>query len=135
MNKRRLLKLANLLEADAKNKTGIQFDMSTWGVVHDKEKPMSCGTMACAMGLAALSGKFKRAGLGYSTRGSILHVTMDGRGDGVRSACRLFEISLEEAEQLFIWPAGVGSQGERAAAKRIRKFVAGKYPTPLKTAI
>ena len=65
MNKRRLLKLADLLEADAENKTGVQFDLKGWGHSHDDDTPVavSCGTTACAMGLAVLSGAFADAGL------------------------------------------------------------------------
>ena len=56
MNKKRLLKLADLLEADAKNKKGIKFDYWATANLADPKEPISCGTSACAMGLAALSG-------------------------------------------------------------------------------
>jgi hypothetical protein len=127
MNKRRLLKLAELLETDAKNKKGIKFDMSTWGEVDNPDKPISCGTSACAMGLAAMSGAFKRAGLGYKIDGfGSLTVNMNGKGDGIYSAEKLFDITSDEAEFLFIWTEGEGAKGERAVAKLIRNFVAGK---------
>lgn len=127
MNKRRLLKLADLLEADAKNKNGIKFDMGLWGQVGDLKKPLSCGTTACAMGLAALSGEFKRAGLSYKLAGRQLLIRFKGRGDSVQAAARLFDISHKDAEYLFIWSGGTGAQGERRAAERVRSFVAGKY--------
>lgn len=124
MNKRRLLKLADLLEADAKNKKGIRFDMGTWGEVNDEAKPLSCGTTACAMGLAALSGIFKRAGVGYYiTRGGGLLITMNGGGDAVGAAQDLFSISHAEAVYLFTESEEVGAKGERAIAARIRRFV------------
>lgn len=124
MKKERLLKLADLLEADAKNKTGLRFDMGNWGTITDPTKPVSCGTTACAMGLAALSGAFKRAGLGYRISGEQLLITMHDRVDAMEAAEKLFGISYEEAEYLFIDTAGEGARGERAVAKQIRKFVA-----------
>lgn len=75
--KRRALKLADLLEKDAKNKKGIRFDLSTvftaTALEEGKDIPsdyvpeVSCGTTACAMGLAAISGEFKRAGLSFQS--------------------------------------------------------------------
>lgn len=70
MNKRRLLKLADLLVKDARTKKGIRFSMD---VVIARKNPeagavkMDCGTTGCAMGLAAVSGAFKRAGLSCKT--------------------------------------------------------------------
>lgn len=129
MNKRRLLKLADLLEANAKNKKGPKFDMSLWGLVEDTEAPMSCGTTVCAMGLAAVSGAFKRAGLGYDLdlrKGLI--ITMPSTWSAIGSAQELFEISPDEAEWLFMdaLPLAKGAKGERQMAKLIRDFVAGK---------
>lgn len=138
--KRRLLKLADLLEADAKNKKGIKFDLNDW--VADKEGntrsfhnvetiPINCNTKACAVGLACLSGAFKRSGLGYRIRmtGSLVP-TFDGNDnwDAVESF-----FGLEEQEAFFLFRAGEyppakskGALGERFVAKRIRDFVAGK---------
>ncbi len=127
MNKRRLLKLADLLEADAKNKKGIKFDMYGWGRVSDPDAPLSCGTAACAMGLAALSGAFERAGLtadypygrvGFRWRGR--------RVDGFSAGAKLFDIAHWQSEQLFALNSdnNLGAVAERAKAKQIRKFVA-----------
>lgn len=132
MNKRRLLKLAGLLERDAKRKTGIQFDLNTWGDVSNPEKPVSCGTQACAMGLAALSGEFKRAGLKASVNGyGGVEFNWNGRntGDGILVAQRLFDISDDDASQLFYasrYRTTEGAVAERAVAKRIRALVAGE---------
>jgi hypothetical protein len=143
MNKRRLLKLADLLEADAKNKKGIKFDLGTVGRPSDSEKnfkvgelepAVSCNTAACAMGLAAISGAFKRQGLSFViTRFGDINCTIDGRGHFYATAAeRLFEISEPEAMFLFS-PSEycdeeptTGAKGERFVAKRIRDFVAGK---------
>jgi hypothetical protein len=131
MNKRRLLKLADLLEADAKNKNSIKFDLHDWGNARDdKELALNCGTTACAMGLAVLSGAFKRAGL---TNGGSKYFILPEHGDhlGFDAAASLFDIRLNEAEFLFAQGkyASIyqkGAVGERAVAKRIRQFVAGK---------
>ena len=126
MNKRRLLKLADLLEADAKNKKGVRFDMAGWGEVTDETAPVSCGTQACAMGLAGLSGAFKRAGLEAVIRfGSVGFEWKGEPVNGFDAAVSLFNISEEEADHLFS-PRGKndeGAAGERAKAKEIREFV------------
>lgn len=132
MNKRRLLKLADLLEADAKNKKGIKFDLGTWGYVKDGTKPVSCGTKACAMGLAALSGAFKRHGLSYTLDGGFVDISIGGIHGGFSSGAKLFDISFDESHWLFdpmSYPASArttGVSGEKLVAKRIRDFVAGK---------
>lgn len=140
MQKRRLLKLADLLEKDAKNKKGIKFDMTDWGTMFDVKKPLSCDTRACAMGLAALSGAFKRQGLTYGFVMSgdehdvgCTRINFEYKGrrtNGFSAAERLFEISMREAEYLFS-PGNFddrGGKGEREAAKRIRDFVRDGIP-------
>lgn len=127
MNKARLLKLAGLLEADAANRKGIMFDMSTWGRISDAKNPVSCNTTACAMGLAAISGKFKRAGLGYRMRGlNQILITMRGRDGAISAAAELFDIPECQAHVLFtVWRGtGRGARSERALARRLREFVA-----------
>lgn len=141
MNKRRLLKLAELLESDAKKRKGIKFDLTEWGTINDPKAPISCGTTACAMGLAALSGAFAGEGLKYSlSHHGTLYISLGGKAGyadgGFSSAATLFEISGPEADWLFDYPSyagafGVmpkvtGAAGERMVAKRIRDFVAGK---------
>lgn len=134
MNKRRLLKLADLLEADAKNKKGIKFDLETWGYANnDDDAPVShsCGTTACAVGLAVVSGAFKRSGLkNYFEGGSSICPEFEGKNEwpAVRA---FFGLSFGEDEFLFSdhrYPVGktIGAIGERYVAKRIRDFVAGK---------
>ena len=130
MNKKRLLKLADLLEADAENKKGLQFDYFTWGWVTDETKPMSCGTSACALGLAALSGAFKRAGLGWrQPKGDTIKFLWNGRRvRASRAAMKTFGLSEKDSDYLFINAAGLpctnGAKAELAVAKRIRDFVA-----------
>jgi len=137
MNKRRLLKLADLLEADAKNKKGIKFSIYTVGnatdMWTDKFQPkLDCGTIACAMGLAAVSGAFKRAGLSYTVRDCWINTTINGRRvEYDKAAMRTFGISEPEADFLFTpiaypYNKRSGATAERYVAKRIRDFVAGK---------
>jgi hypothetical protein len=144
MNKRRLLKLADLLEADAKNRRGVKFDL---GVVGNAEKvengkvSLDCGTTACAMGLAAISGAFKRAGLGYKITdvgygfGASFYIgtTVNGRKcDYDDAAIEIFDLTYDQANFLFTpgwYPPGMnlmGGKAERFVAKRIRDLVAGK---------
>lgn len=137
MNKRRLLKLADLLEEDAANKKGVKFDLGTVGEASDwrveKFEPgLNCGTIACAMGLAAISGAFKRAGLSYRVRDQDIETTIKRRRISyVIAAIKIFEIDEPAAHFLFT-PGNYGSdhpqgaRGERRVAKRIRDFVAGK---------
>lgn len=144
MNKRRLLKLADLLEADAKNKKGVKFDLSSWavpagGIVFEGDErtvPVDCNTSACAMGLACISGAFKREGLTYefdysmTWNGFILEPRHEGRS-GFEAAASLFDIVRSDAFFLFDpdqYPPNKvkGAAAERFVAKRIRDFVAGK---------
>lgn len=132
-HKKRLLKLADLLMKDARNKKGIKFDMRTWGVVKDPETPMSCGTSACAMGLAALSGAFSKAGLRYrisSMFGLQIFVgDNDILGDAIRSAEIVFGLTNHQAVRLFMpdgrgaGPNVTGAAAEIKKAKQIRHFV------------
>lgn len=135
MNKRRLLKLADLLEADAKNKKGIKFDLCTFCTTKSPDYPVSCGTRACAIGLAALSGAFKRQGLEFEFRNEddepeLYFIFEDMETwDGFVVAERFFDLERYEANFLFATHAvtinnGAGAGAERALAKKIRKFVA-----------
>jgi len=132
VNKKRLLKLADLLEADAKNKNGIKFDYWATATVADTNEPISCGTSACAMGLAAISGAFKRAGLDYRLPGNNNEIdfTWNGRVlEFERAAMKLFDLSEQEADFLFVpgnTTATIGAIAELQVAKLIRDFVAGK---------
>jgi hypothetical protein len=148
MNKRRLLKLADLLEADANNPKGIKFNLKLWGkLVASPEDfpeaiPVNCGTMACAVGLACISGEFKRSGLTYITGNydGNHFVPSFGEFTGEEAVNRFFglgepdedgDLSSEEFNFLFVaakYPRRKqsGRVGELAVAKRIRDFVAGK---------
>lgn len=142
MNKRRLLKLADLLEADAKNKKGVAFDLRAWAkkkvggafcrwAFEAKEDvEVNRNTAACAWGLAAISGAFKREGIGYEIVVGNLDPTFSGLR-GIEAAQLFFGIDEDASEFLFM-PYRysrrylTGAKGERYVAKRIRDFVAGK---------
>jgi hypothetical protein len=138
---RRLLKLAALLLVDAKNKKGIKFDIGTVGRVSDPTKeeiPLDCGTTACAMGLAAISGAFKKQGLTAISRTSDdgesnqLWCAWNGRiRDYCRTAMSLFGITQDQANYLFSpwtypWNKKTGAAGEKEVVRRIHLVVEGK---------
>lgn len=125
----RLLRLADLLEADANNPTGVKFDLGHWATSAEhaealdaqeatfdviqkkrfkegiKEIPVNCNTAACAMGLAAISGAFKDEGLSWT-----LFQCRNGTGEllptlgtlaGFAAAARLFDIDSNTTFNLF----------------------------------
>jgi hypothetical protein len=133
----RLLKLVALLRANARRKTGIKFDYGSWGTIADKENPVSCGTTACAFGLAAVSGEFKRLGLGYKLRGSTefgpvrFEFLLNGKAiQALNAAQKVFKLSSAEAKYLFVpevraltYENWEGAKAELAVARKIQKFV------------
>ena len=139
MNSERLLKLADLLEKDAKAKKGIKFDIGVWGFNKKKTKklPVSCGTTACAVGLACLSGVFAAEGLTYK----VARETYPGHGTGYfidpvfggergfEAAANFFGLEERTTRKLFsphYYNKGKGTKGakgEREVALRIRHFV------------
>lgn len=150
VGRRRLLKLAGLLEADAKNKKGIKFDLNVWAKPANAEyyeffntritalqPPQDCGTAACAIGLACISGAFKRQGLTMAYRRSsvfggrvdYMPIPAIGRRRNFEAVDKFFLLDREQSEWLFLpeeYPVSIGAKGERAVARRIRQFVAGK---------
>lgn len=134
MNKRRLLKLADLLEADAIKADGCKFDLGGWGY-SDDEQPVShsCGTTACAVGLAVLSGAFEEDGL-FNSAGEFAREVDPGFKDmiGWEATEEFFGLTGTQSSFLFLKGSyhgktpTQGADGERAVAQRIRDFVAGK---------
>jgi hypothetical protein len=143
MHKKRLLKLADLVEQSvekSRGRKGFRFTMCDWGhAEHNVAPSLDCGTSACMMGVAAISGKFKRAGLRYTVISNgpygadlAVHLNSDvpcRYTSAIPAAEALFGISREEAHFLFL--PGMygedapltGKRGARYAAKRVRKFV------------
>lgn len=137
MNKRRLLQLADLLEADANNPKGIQFDLDTWAERVGRErfpsrlKKLDCGTKACAVGLACLSGVFADEGLSWKTMSDENNIDplYDGKV-GHTAVERFFDITYDQFCRLFASAfydedQRIGADGERAVSQRIRGLVAG----------
>lgn len=130
MNKKRLLKLADLLEADAKNKKGIKFDLNYFVMPGQHMEPtLDCKTSACAVGLACLSPEFQKEGLAWvpGASGKELVPTF-GRNVGENAANEFFGIGAKDFRFLFMpysYEVERGAKAERVVAKRIRDFVSG----------
>lgn len=166
MNVERLTRMRDLLRRDAANPTGVKFDLGTWAAPADGsgdgpstfELPaefdrnpghsgytvpevikvdVSCGTQACAFGLAAISGEFAAEGLTYeflltcgrpSMRGHLMP-TYDGY-HGMSAAARLFHISDNDASYFFDPEHYDGTpkeaEGELLVAQRIDDFINDK---------
>lgn len=141
LQKRRLLKLAKLLEADAKNKKGVKFDLYVVGRSSDYQEfrkhpdvKMDCGTTACAMGLAAISGAFKKEGLSFDIYLNTNQITTKFKGRFIgydEAAVKLFGISMDQAHYLFspytyLSSKTQGAAAERHVIRRIKNVVEGK---------
>lgn len=153
MKNTRLKRLARLLRKDAANPKGIQFDITRWAApagtvvaVFDQMPtepvPVDCGTSACAMGLAVLSGEFKKEGLRANYRHSWSGIAMHPELNGVHdfaAAQLLFNITPAQAAWLFSptsYPRDKrkGAKGELTVARRIESLVrTGKLPYGLKS--
>lgn len=146
--RKRLLKLADLLMENAKNRKGAKFSYTDFGSVEvpegglgDKFK-LNCGTTGCALGLAAMSGKFKGLGAQLPKWGKnttpgkevSIDITLDGNIiNPFKAGEKVFDLTEAEAEYLFAHisvPTDVGAEAERAVAKEIRRFVKGKSDFP-----
>lgn len=167
MHKTRLLKIAKLLEKDATDPKGICFSLRHWAAQTEKLKgkkfaddiavlvfddikdiKLDCTITACAVGLVALSGIFKKEGFSYDigypryhqideadlvTSGLLIPTYTDKDGNVWRhyeAVERFCDISYDEAKYLFGYTAYMiknlpvfGAEGELAVAARIREFV------------
>lgn len=146
---KRLLKLAALLLADAKNKKGVKFDLAcVTSAQFDPQKgnfgkiEVSCGTTACAMGLAAISDAFKREGVGWKQVGRDIEMWIIVKNRRKRGwgtvAQRLFGLHEYEVDWLFTNDGYIDdglptteAEGERAVAERLKDFANGKIFAPI----
>lgn len=137
LKKARLLQLAELLERDANNEKGIQFDLEPVFRKSDgsnyayRERPKyDCSTTGCAIGLWALSGEFKGVRMKRSDDGEFWPAYAGL--DGLEAAEHYFGLTDDQGSYLFL-PHSYemdnlptkGRAGELACAKRIRDLVAG----------
>jgi hypothetical protein len=129
VNKRRLLRLADLLEANAKNEKGVKFDLDSWAKLPPGKVTLDCRTTACAVGLACISGEFEELTYrrGLLTPSKLIPLFRELIGwDAVE---RFFGLNEDRAYRLFndkFYPPEKrkGAKGERAVAYRIRRMVA-----------
>lgn len=136
--RRRLAKLADVLEANARNKKGAKFDLGdiaslkwTYDAV-DKKAPvkMDCGTTGCAIGLACVSRAFKGLSVEQSDCGG-LGLRMNGEPTNFRTiAEEYFGTSYDVSSALFTpegmyWDGLATEQaaGERNVVKAIRYYL------------
>ena len=138
----RLLRLSRLLRADAKRKTGVMFDMTTFCSTGEDDEPgVNCGTRACALGLAALSGEFKAEGLRYKVAPNdwgfarkTIEFTYRGDNmfdDEMAIAAKVFDIPETVAVWLFGGDASKHEEGAKAElemAEIIEKAAKGDIP-------
>lgn len=132
----RLLRLANVLENDAKRKTGIKFDLDvvckpSSGPLTKKKLKLDCGTTACAIGLWGIHPSFRKDGVSAQACIDTGEMWPTYRGRSGREAAEAyFKITGCESHWLFIASQydgpTKGARGEIAVAARIRDFVAGK---------
>lgn len=149
MKRERLEKFAALLEADANDPQGATFNLRGWaGTFNSKtgpnwtfdkitdQIPINCGTTACALGLAAISGIFKDEGLTFRIghEGNLLPVYLDPSKSkmwmGYEAAQKFFDISSNTAYRLLspdYYPETLqdGSASELEVARRIRLLLSG----------
>ena len=135
MDNERLARLAGLLDdyADGLVNIGREFDLQDWG--HEGEtyrggflwlKKIECGSAACAVGLACLSGVFRNEGLEaerYADGGIVPVFGPLQEWDAVRA---FFGLNQEQSYYLFLgtsYPVSTGVVAARAVATRIRSML------------
>jgi hypothetical protein len=130
-----LLLLAEELETQSR----IPFDYTHWaGVDWQGASDLSCGTSACAAGIATTMKEFQDLGLNLVCIGGSPTVQLDDGCCGTRALASVFEIPYEDASYLFIpssqdpdsdsfSPATYASA--RDVAEHIRKYVEKKQTT------
>jgi hypothetical protein len=131
MNRERLERLAALLET-YRDRNAPRFDLQSWGASKSSARGFlrlradSCGTAACAVGLACSSGVFAKDGLSHVTdaNGAITPIYRDFEGWTAVKA--FFNLDQPQAAQLFAAHCYEITEGEAAAqavATRIRETI------------
>lgn len=132
MNHERLERLAVILD-EYRDNGAPRFDLQSWGATKTQRggllwlRQHTCGTAACAVGLACGSGIFKDEGLTYNSdeKGGLTPIF--GELEGWSAAKSFFDLDQEQAVRLFAEHSYDVTEGEAAAkavATRIREMIA-----------
>jgi len=133
MNVDRLQHLSGLLRKDAADPTGVKFDLSSWASTreHNETPKMSCGTAACAIGVACLSKEFEDEGFSYeisSYRYPEINITPKFKHSiGWFAVRNFFELDRFECAWLFYdsnYTITTGAEAELEVANRIDQLIA-----------
>ena len=124
MNTRRLLRLADFLEHEVKNKW---FDLTFWATEGWKDR--ECGSTACALGWATAIPEFKQAGLklkvelSYGQPRVPIYIPAYKEKERTSAGASFFGLSYDQASWLFSpWWYPESHTSRRYVAKRIRSF-------------
>jgi hypothetical protein len=132
MNCERLRRLAMLLDVYRDSSTP-RFDLQSWGASKTQRggflwlRQHTCGTAACAVGLACGSGVFAEEGLTYSSDKKGGLTPMFGELEGWNAVKLFFDLEQDQAVRLFAEHSYAVTEGEAAAqavAARIREMIA-----------
>ena len=132
MNRERLKRLAMLLD-DYRDKNMPRFDLQSWGTSETQRggflllRQHTCGTAACAVGLACGSGVFSVEGLTYSSDKNGGLTPIFGELEGWNAVKSFFDVDQDQAVRLFAEHSYAVTEGEAAAqavAARIRQMIA-----------
>lgn len=124
----RLERLANLLDDHVRDSSGRTFDLETWGERKTRRggflwlSHVECGTTACAVGLACLSGQFAADGLSYIIDDGELYPIYAGLNEW-SAVCHFFGLTEKQAVRLFMhrsYAVSAGPVAATAVAARIR---------------
>lgn len=126
----RLAVLADALEVNAANPTGMKFDLEMWMTPGDAPPAMDCGTVGCAVGLAMLLPVLQVEGL--AMKPSIWNGIPAPIFDGCRgwdAVIGFFDLDYNQSVHLFdkdSYNGGptTGAEAELRVAKRIREYLA-----------
>lgn len=134
MNRERLERLAALLEGYRDRETP-RFDLQSWGTSKNQRGGLfwlrkdSCGTAACAVGLACHSGAFTQDGLSHETDANGAITPMFRDFEGWTAVKAFFGLDQSQATSLFAAHSYELTDGEAAAqavATRIRQTIASQ---------
>jgi hypothetical protein len=132
MNRERLKRLAMLLD-DYRDQNMPRFDLQNWGISETQRggflwlRQNTCGTAACAVGLACRSGVFSVEGLTYSSDKNGGLTPIFGELEGWNAVKSFFDVDQDQAVRLFAEHSYAVTEGEAAAqavAARIRQMIA-----------